>query len=220
MKFFLKIILYLILFSAVFFFFYMILEKISPMDFSSNWAWYLSRSSGILGYIFLWLTILLGLAIRNPLLKKIYNFDTHCFLGAASVFWSLVHGTSLLFDPMIKFGVGDIAIPFFSQNTIVDPVYMGLGIFAFYFLAIITITSYLRANLYNWFWRVLHFLNPVAFVFVVLHGYFNGTDINNNFFIGSSYLFSAFVLVLVYVINLIVAIVRKIENKEMDRHSV
>ena len=198
----------------------MILEKISPLDFSSNWAWYLSRSSGILAYIFLWLTILLGLAIQNSLLKRIYNFDTHCFLGAASVFWSLVHGISLLFDPMIKFSLGDIAIPFFSKTAIVDPYYMGVGIFAFYLIVIMTITSYLRANLYHWFWRFLHLLNPAAFVFVVLHGYFNGTDVNNNSFVGSSYLFSAFVLILVYVMNLIVAIVRKIGNKEMDRHSI
>ncbi len=210
MKFFSKAILYFVLFIAVFIVFQILINIISPLDAQSNWAWYLSRSSGILAYIFLWLTIFLGLSIRNPLLKnfvaRAYSFDLHCFLGAASVFWSLIHGTSLLFDPMINFGIGDVAIPFFSHTAVVDPYYMSLGIAAFYLMAIMTVTSYLKNHLKNWLWRTLHFLNPAAFVFVVFHGLYNGTDINNNLFIGGIYLFSAFFLAIIYFTSLIAAI--------------
>ncbi len=218
MKFFSKAFLYFVLLAAVFAIFQILINIISPYDAQANWAWYLSRSSGILAYIFLWLTIFLGLSIRNPLLKnfvaRVYSFDLHCFMGAASVFWTLIHGSSLLFDQMANLNLGDLFIPFYSHTTIVDPYYMSFGIIAFYLLAIMTVTSYLKKHLKNWLWRVLHFLNPVAFVFVVFHGLYNGTDINGNIFIGGIYLFSAFILVIIYLTSLIAAIVGRIRKSD------
>lgn len=177
------------------------------------WAWYVSRAAGLLGFIFLWITIFLGLSIRNPLLKKIvaplYSFDFHCFMAAGAVFFSLAHGTSFLFHEEFSFGVKDIAIPFYSQTALVDANYLALGIMAFYALAVMTITSYLRKHLAHWLWRVLHFLHPVAFIFVVAHGYVNGTD-TKNFLIGSAYLFSSFALALIYLSSLFFAVRDKI----------
>jgi DMSO/TMAO reductase YedYZ heme-binding membrane subunit len=176
------------------------------------WAWYIGRASGIIGFIFLWLTVFLGLSIRNPIFKKvvppIYSFGFHCFLGAAAVFWSLVHGTSFLFDQSIQFTWKDSFIPFFSETTLVDPNFLALGIMAFYAMVIMTITSYLRKHLNHFLWRVLHFLNPLAFIFVVVHGYFNGTDMKN-FWIGSAFLVSSYFLLIVYLSSLYFVIFRK-----------
>lgn len=188
------------------------LDANNPSVFSAEtnnetpWVWYIARASGLLGYIFLWITIFLGLSIRNSLLKKIiepiYSFDFHCFMGASVVFWSLIHGTSLLFDKTVGFGIRDVAIPFFSSTTLVNVNYLALGIMAFYAMVIMTITSYLRSHIRHWLWRILHFLNPLAFIFVVAHGYMIGTD-TKNFYIGSAYLFSSFILVLVYLSSLL-----------------
>ena len=185
------------------------------MDISTTpWVWYITRAAGLIGYIFLWLTIFFGLAIRNPLLKKyiepFYSFDWHCFMAASAVFWALVHGTSLLFDNMIGFGVADVAVPFFSKTTVVDTNYLALGILAFYLMLIMAITSYLRRHLNFWVWRVLHFLSPLAFVFVILHGYFIGTDMKN-FYIGGAFLASAFVLLGIYLLSLVSAILKKLQ---------
>lgn len=176
------------------------------------WAWYIGRASGIIGFILLWFTVFLGLSIRNPLLKKIvepiYSFDFHCFLAAMAVFWSLIHGTSFIFDQSIQFTWKDSFVPFFSKTTLVDPNFLVLGIMAFYAMVIITITSYLKKHLNHTVWRILHFLNPLAFIFVVVHGYFNGTDMKN-FWIGMAFLISSYFLVIVYLSNLYFVISKK-----------
>lgn len=176
------------------------------------WAWYIGRASGMIGFIFLWLTVFLGLSIRNPLFKKmvasIYSFDFHCFLAAAAVFWSLVHGTSFIFDSVAQFTWKDSFIPFFSQTSLVNPNFLALGIMAFYAMVIMTITSYLRSHLNHFLWRVLHFLNPLAFIFVVVHGYFNGTDMKN-YWIGMAFLASSYFLIIVYLSNLYSVIFKK-----------
>jgi predicted ferric reductase len=175
------------------------MENITP------WAWYISRAAGLMGFIFLWLTIFLGLSIRNPMLKKIiqpvYSFNLHCFVAALAFFWALVHGTSFLFHGDFSLSLKEIAIPFYSKTDLVNTNYLVLGILAFHMIVIMTITSYLRSHLKHWLWRVLHFLNPLAFVFVVVHGYMIGTDMKN-IYVGRAFLISAGILVIIYLSNL------------------
>lgn len=191
-----------------------IIARLTPI---TPWVWYTARVAGILGFIFLWLTVFLGLSIRNPILKKIikpaYSFDFHCFVAAMAVFWALIHGTVLIFDAKLRFNLKDVLVPFVSKTTLVEPKYLALGIMAFYLMVVMTITSYLRSHLNHKLWRVLHFLNPVAFVFVVVHGYMNGTDMKN-FYAGSAFLFSSFILVLIYFSSLVFAFVAKIRKPQ------
>lgn len=196
-------------------------EIFSGINPDAPWVWYTSRVAGILAFISLWLTVFLGLSIRNPILKKIieplYSFDFHCFVAALAVFWALVHGTVLIFDPSLGFHLKDVFLPFVSQTTLVDPKYLALGIMAFYMMAVLTTTSYLRSHLNHKFWRVLHFLNLVAFIFVVVHGYMNGTDMKN-FYVGSAFLFSSFILVLIYLSSLISAVIRRFQKPSTENN--
>jgi len=182
------------------------------MENLTPWPWYIARAAGLIGFMFLWLTVFLGLSIRNPLLKKIiapiYSFNFHCFVAVMAVFWALVHGTSLLFDNMLGFGLKDIAVPFYAKTDLVNTNYLALGIMAFYAMIIMTVTSYLRNHLNHRLWRVLHFLNPVAFLFVVVHGYMIGTDMKNGYIAGA-YLISSGLLVLLYLTSLGAAIWNK-----------
>ena len=187
-----------------------IVEKIRQ-DIASEtpWAWYVTRSAGLLGFVFLWLSVFLGLSIRNNLLKKIiqplYSFEFHCFLGASALFWALIHGASILFDQNFGMGLEAVLIPFHFKyagfiSGGID--YLALGIIAFYSLIVLVFTSYARKIISQKVWRALHFLNPVAFVFVVFHGYFIGTDMKN-IFVRNTFLWSSVFLVFVYFSNLI-----------------
>lgn len=173
---------------------------------SVPWVWYLSRATGILAFIFLWFSVFLGLAIRNPMLKKlvkpIYSFDFHCFLAATATFWAFVHATSLIFHKEFPLGMKDVFVPFYSHTTLVSPFFMSLGIMAFYGMVILVVTSYIRKHLGHRLWRVMHFLSPVAFLFVVFHGFYNGTDMKNPI-ISIIYITSALVLVVLYISNLV-----------------
>jgi len=183
------------------------------------WVWYIARASGLVGFIFLWITIFLGLAIRNPLLKKIvepiYSFDFHCFTADLAIFWALIHGTSFLFDKMIGFSIADVAIPFFSRTEFVNVNYLALGILAFYAMVIMTITSYLRSHINHFVWRILHFLNPLAFIFVIAHGYLIGTDMKN-FWIDGAYLIFSALLVLIYLSSLVAVVINRIKQKQLE----
>jgi len=181
------------------------------------WAWYISRASGIIGFIFLWLTIFLGLSIRNPLLKRfiepIYSFDFHCFTAAVAVFWSLIHGTSFLFDSMMGFGIKDVAVPFHANSPYVHNNPLALGIMAFWMMVVMTITSYLRRHMNHWLWRALHFMNPLAFIFVVVHGYVIGTDMKNPYVAGA-YMWSSAFLAFIYLSMLIFGIINKLRRED------
>lgn len=173
------------------------------------WAWYIARAAGLVGFVFLWLTIFLGLAIHNPWLRKIiepiYSFDLHCFTAAMAVIFVLVHGSVLLLDPAIDFGVADVFVPFFSKTQVVNVVYLSLGILAFYMMMVMTITSYLKRYMNHRVWRLLHFLNPLAFLFTVSHAYNIGTDLKNAL-VASIFSGLVLVLVLIYLSSLIFAL--------------
>lgn len=180
----------------------------SDMLSETPWAWYITRSAGLLGFVFLWLSVFLGLSIRNNLLKMIvqplYSFELHCFLGSSALFWAAIHGVAIIFDKFFGMGVKDILIPFYFEYTgfIFDGVnYLALGIVAFYLLIVLVFTSYFKNLLSQKVWRMLHFLNPVAFVFVVLHGYLIGTDMHN-VYVRTIFLWSSVLLVLIYFSNL------------------
>jgi sulfoxide reductase heme-binding subunit YedZ len=186
------------------------------IDNATPWFWYFTRASGLLAFICLWIAVFLGLAIRNPLLKKfvnpIYNFDFHCFISALATFWGLAHGTSILLDKNFPFTVGEVFIPFFSHSTLVDPTYLGLGIIAFYAMLLVTITSYLKKNINHMFWRTTHFLGFVAFLFIVMHGLRNGTDFKDGY-LPFIYLGLSVIIMIVYVMNILIMIDTASKNK-------
>jgi hypothetical protein len=183
------------------------------------WAWYISRASGLLAFLFLWLAVFLGLSIRNLFIKKfiepIYSFDLHCFIAALAVFWGLVHGTSFLLHGDFALTLKEVFVPFYSKTILVDPFYMGLGIIAFYAMAVMTVTSYLRSRLSHFLWRVIHFLNPLAFIFIIFHGIKNGTDTNGNIYVGILYLASSLFLILIYSSTLFSVIWDKIMRQKV-----
>lgn len=182
------------------------------------WLWYIARSSGILGFIFLWFAMFLGLAIRNPILKKaikqIYSLSFHGFLAVMSAFWIIVHITVLLFHKEFPMSLADVLIPWHFHSNFLSTNFLALGIIAFYTMIILIITSYFRKHLKRWIWRIMHYLSPIAFLFVVFHGLFNGTDMKNPL-ISSAYLSSSIILIILYISNLIFSSVSKRKRKKL-----
>lgn len=181
------------------------------------WVWYLSRGSGFLAFGFLWLTMFLGLSIRNKFLQKwikpFYSFDLHCFLAASCVFWALFHGLSFAFhDPVRRLSFQDIFIPWLSGANFVDVNFLGLGIAAFYLLVILTLTSYLKKFIGWATWRAFHYFNPFAFVFAVLHGYLIGTDMKN-IWVKASFFALVGALIFVFVSNFLFWLGEKFSNR-------
>lgn len=142
------------------------------------WAWYVSRSSGLLAFALLYLSMFLGLTIRIPSLRKLfaplYSLQWHCFIALQATAIALLHGVVLVFDKFTGFNLVDVLVPFSSKF---EPGLVALGILGFYLMIMLTITSYARKTLSYNFWRVLHFTNIGLYVIVFIHALYLGTDL-------------------------------------------
>ena len=140
--------------------------------------WYLSRSAAIVGYLMLWASMVLGLAITNKLARAWPGGPTfaalHEHTGWLGLVLSAFHGFILIFDGYIGYSLTQIVVPFASANY--RPLWVGLGQIAFYLMALVVLSFYLRRWISYRVWRVLHYLSFAVFGLGLLHGLLSGTD--------------------------------------------
>jgi predicted ferric reductase len=143
--------------------------------------WYLSRGTALAGFILLWLSMALGIIITNRL-ARIWPggpaaFDLHQYTSLVGLGFGLIHPLILLGDHYLKPNLFQILVPFATQQY--RPFWVGLGQIAFYSWAIVVGSFYIRKQLGNRTWRLVHFISFLTFVFVLIHGVFSGTDSSN-----------------------------------------
>ncbi len=152
----------------------------NPSSTQTPWVWYVTRASGLTAFVFAWLTIFLGIAIRLPGLKNIirpvYSLSIHYTLAVQTLFFAFLHGISFLFDPFKLPTLADAFIPFHISPDKLDPFSLALGIMAFYGFIILVFTSWIKPMISQRVWRITHFLNIFVYATVVAHALFLGTD--------------------------------------------
>jgi hypothetical protein len=200
-----------------------IISEESPTGVVSNetsWSWYISRASGIIGFLLLYVSMFLGLTIRIPFLRKyfapLYALEGHCFIALQATIFALLHGTILMLDKFMKFTLTDVFVPFSSHF---EPGFVALGTLGFYLMVMLTITSYARRYLSQKLWRILHFTNIGLYVIVVIHAFYLGTDIKvaaiRSIFIGLNA-----VLALLILTNIVLRTKQSIEIKRRASESL
>lgn len=141
------------------------------------WPWYVSRASGIVSYIILFLLLVSGMGIKTSLsfkfLSPTFAWLNHRYLGIALTVSIATHVVSLLLDKFMNFSFLDVFIPFYSSFK---PIFLSLGIAGLYLLLVVITTSLYYINKYHKSWRLLHYLTFPLFVILFIHGYFIGTD--------------------------------------------
>jgi hypothetical protein len=166
-------------------------------------AWYISRASGIVAFILLYISIFLGLTLRVPFLRKvflpIYSMNIHCWISVQATLFAFVHGFSLLFDKWLGFSLIEIFVPFASAKF--QPGLMTLGSLAFYFMIILIVTSYGRKFMSQKIWRITHFTNLVLYGIVFVHALYLGTDLKIEA-VRNIFLYANAFLVLIMLINI------------------
>ncbi len=140
--------------------------------------WYLSRGTALVGFILLWMSMVLGMMITNRL-ARIWPggpvaFDLHQYVSLVGLGFGLFHPLILLGDHYLKPSLLELFIPFTVQQY--HPFWVGLGQIAFYSWAIVVGSFYIRKQMGNKAWRFVHFSSFLTFVFVLMHGIFSGTD--------------------------------------------
>ncbi len=144
----------------------------------SNAFWYLSRASGIISYIFLWASSLLGLLMTNRMISRGQNFqlvhELHQFASNFGLFLITLHFFVLLFDQYMRVSVWQILIPF----TFFDyrPLSVGLGQIGLYIWLLLIGSFYVRKFIGRQNWRWIHYFSFGLFWLSLLHGFTAGTD--------------------------------------------
>jgi methionine sulfoxide reductase heme-binding subunit len=148
-----------------------------PFAEGSQAYWFLARAGGIVSYLLLWLATCWGIIMSSKLLKGIISpglaFSLHEFLPLLGILFAAMHALVLLGDSYISFDMQQLLIPFTSSYK---PFWTGLGTIAFYSFIVLTASFYVRKQIGQKSWRVLHYTSYVAFLLALTHGLMAGTD--------------------------------------------
>ena len=140
-------------------------------------VWYAIRASGVLAFVLLTCTVLVGVGLAAKVrLTRWPRFTVdslHRYLG--TLFWVFlgVHVLTTAADSYVSLSITDIVVPFSSSYRSLG---LGLGIVATELLLALAIVNRLRDKLSYRFWRRAHYLNFPVWVGSTLHGVFTGTD--------------------------------------------
>ena len=152
------------------------LRFLFALDSVQIW-WYVTRASGIIAYLLLWFSTILGLAVTSKyldgMLDRLFTYDFHEFISLLSVGFTLVHVIVLMLDQYMPYSLAQIMVPFISPYR---PFWVGVGVIAFYMILLVTITFYMRNRIGTRAFRAIHVLSLAGYIGVTLHGYYSGTD--------------------------------------------
>jgi methionine sulfoxide reductase heme-binding subunit len=144
---------------------------------SVQMMWYITRSAGITAYLVLWLSVAWGLAVSSrildTLLHRSFTYEYHQFLSLLSIGFIALHIVVLYFDRYLPYTITQVLVPFLSPYR---PVWVGLGVIAFYLTLLVTVTFYMRSRIGMKAFRSIHLLSLVAYLGVAVHGLMSGTD--------------------------------------------
>jgi methionine sulfoxide reductase heme-binding subunit len=148
----------------------------------SSTVWYFARSAGVVAYLLLSSSVLLGVLMAGRSTFTWPKFaveEVHRFLAILTGVFIVLHGGSLLLDQVVPISLGQELVPFTSPYR---PLAVGLGICAMELIAAVGLTNVVRARLPYATWRKLHYLTLPAWLLASLHGVLAGTDAGDPWF--------------------------------------
>jgi sulfoxide reductase heme-binding subunit YedZ len=139
-------------------------------------AWYVARSSGIVAYLLLSSSVVLGALMAGRAKFAWPRFaveEVHRFLALLSGVFIVVHGLALLLDAVVPISLAQALVPFASPYR---PFAVGVGVLAAELAAAVGITNLFRSRLPHTVWRRAHYLTLAVWALATVHGFLAGTD--------------------------------------------
>jgi predicted ferric reductase len=144
--------------------------------------WYLSRASGMVAWIVLGITCLWGILLITRMLKPAdrpaWLLDLHRYLGVLSIVTVGMHMATLVGDNWEHYGWSELFVPF-TDLKYSNTAAIAWGVFAFYLLVVIQLSSWVMKWIPRKLWHGIHLLSYVLFVMVTIHGFKAGSDSTN-----------------------------------------
>jgi methionine sulfoxide reductase heme-binding subunit len=139
-------------------------------------TWYIARSSGLVAYLLLSSSVVLGALMAGRAHFTWPRFaveEVHRFLALLAGVFIVVHGSALLLDTVVPISLTQELVPFASPYR---PFAVGLGVLAGEVMAAVGITNHFRSRLPHTLWRRVHYLTLGVWGLATLHGFLAGTD--------------------------------------------
>jgi sulfoxide reductase heme-binding subunit YedZ len=159
------------------------LASISHVFSKYGW-WIVSRSSGIVAFVLITISVLIGLTmagkpVRDPQFTKNLR-AVHEQTALAGLVAITVHGFAIFADPWLKPGITGVAVPFaLSVHTF----WTGLGVIAGYMAMLLGLSFYLRRQIGARLWRKAHRATIAVYVLGLFHALGAGTDTGSMIFL-------------------------------------
>ena len=113
-------------------------------------SWYAARAAGIVAYLLLSGSVVVGLSMSSKRKLEWPRFaveELHRFLSLLTGLFIVIHGGSLLLDRVVPTSLTQLVVPFTSSYR---PLTVGLGVAAADLLAAVALTNAAAANVASW----------------------------------------------------------------------
>lgn len=145
--------------------------------------WFVSRSSGMIAWALITLSVCWGLFVSTKAVAKAstpsWLLDLHRFFGGLAVSFTAIHLIGLWADSYVEFGWAELFVPLASEWK---PGPVAWGIVSMYLLVAVEATSLAMRWLPRRLWRWVHHLSLPLYVMATYHGIVAGTDKANQVF--------------------------------------
>ena len=146
----------------------------------STALWYASRATGVVSLLLLSLVVLIGMLVnrqgRLPGLPSFAVTGLHRSLSLMSVLFVAVHVATAIIDPYVSIRLAAVVIPFVSAY---EPFWLGLGAVALDLVAVLILTSLVRAYMSRRLWRGIHWLAYAAWPVAFAHSIGSSPDLRS-----------------------------------------
>jgi predicted ferric reductase len=150
---------------------------------SSQVWWFVARSSGLVAWALLSLSVCWGLFVSTRAVARAstpaWLLDLHRFLGGLSVLFTAIHLVGLWADTYVTFGWAELFVP---MRSTWKPEPVAWGIVAFYLLIATEVTSLAMRKLPRRLWRAIHHLTLPLYAMATYHTVRAGTDAEHTVF--------------------------------------
>ena len=139
-------------------------------------TWYIARSSGIVAYLLLSSSVVLGARMAGRAKFAWPRFaveEVHRFLALLAGVFIVVHGSALMLDTVVPISLKQELLPFSSPYR---PFAVALGVLAAEVMAAVGITNLFRSRVPHTVWRRAHYLTIAVWGLATAHGFLAGTD--------------------------------------------
>jgi len=139
--------------------------------------WVFMRLLGFMAYFAMTASVIYGLLLSTKILDAIAHrpitFTLHQDLASIGLGLAAIHGMLLALDGTVPFTLAQIAVPGLAPYA---PLWVGVGQIAFYLMALVVGSFYVRRQIGQRAWRTLHYVTFLAFIGATGHGVAAGTD--------------------------------------------